>query len=328
MPYVVYLFSVFQLIPAEEITNATNEKELFGMHKIRGVYTALVTPVIEGKVSRPVIEKLVDFVVGNRNTGLVVLGGTGEYCALTNEQKIDAVKMTVAANKARVPIIAGIIGPGLPEAIEMGNRCKELGADAIMVVTPYYVVANQSGIIEYYTQIMENVNLPLILYNIPYRTGVNMLPETVERLLDADKAGQIIAIKECCPNLGQVMELLSKVKDRVSVLTGEEFMFFQEVACGAEGAILATSNLFPNIWADLFDLIKSGNLERASELALRLTPILCLVFAESNPGPLKEAMKVIGIDCGDPLPPLSRTTDEIAHGLRTEIAKVLNWYSK
>ncbi|MCD8234290.1 MAG: dihydrodipicolinate synthase family protein, partial [Cloacibacillus porcorum] len=143
------------------------------MEKVRGIYTALCTPVMDGKVNEAAMDKLVNFVIENRTAGLVALGGTGEYCALTNEQRIDAVKMTIAANKGRVPVVAGIIGPGLPEAIEMGNKCKELGADAIMVVTPYYVVANQQGIYDYYRQVMKNVDLPLVLYNIPYRTGVN-----------------------------------------------------------------------------------------------------------------------------------------------------------
>lgn len=298
------------------------------MQKMTGIYTALCTPVFDGKVNQPTMEKLVDFVIDNRNTGLVVLGGTGEYCALTHEQRIDAVKMTLAANRGRVPVVAGIIGPGLPEAIEMGNRCKELGVDALMVVTPYYVVAGQEGLFEYYSHIMKGVNLPLILYNIPYRTGVNMLPETVERLLDTDKKGQIIGMKECCTSMNQVLNLLSRLRDRISILTGEEFLFYQEVSCGADGAILATSNLFPDIWADLFDLIKAGNLERASEIVLRLTPVLRLVFAESNPGPLKEAMKIIGIDCGDPLLPLVRTTDEIASSLDVEIKKMRDWYKK
>ena len=127
------------------------------MEKVRGIYTALCTPVIDGKVNAAAMDKLVNFVIDNGTTGLVALGGTGEYCALTNEQRVDAVKMTIDANKGRVPVVAGIIGPGLPEAIEMGNKCKELGADAIMVVTPYYVVANQQGIYEYYQQVMKHV---------------------------------------------------------------------------------------------------------------------------------------------------------------------------
>ena len=234
--------------------------------------------------------------------------------------------MTIAANKGRVPVVAGIIGPGLPEAIEMGNKCKELGADAIMVVTPYYVVANQQGIYDYYRQVMKNVDLPLVLYNIPYRTGVNMLPETVERLLDSDDRGQIVAMKECCPNMGQVLELLSKVRERTSVLTGEEFLFYQEISCGAQGGILATSNLLPKMWADIFDLIVAGKRERAAEIVVKVTPLLRLIFAESNPGPLKDAMKMIGIDCGDPLLPLEKPGKEIVDGLARELKKFQDWY--
>ena len=296
------------------------------MEKVRGIYTALCTPVMDGKVNAAAMDKLVNFVIDNGTTGLVALGGTGEYCALTNEQRIDGVKMTIAANKGRVPVVAGIIGPGLPEAIEMGNKYKELGADAIMVVTPYYVVANQQGIYDYYRQVMKNVDLPLVLYNIPYRTGVNMLPETVERLLDSDDRGQIVAMKECCPNMGQVLELLSKVRERTSVLTGEEFLFYQEISCGAQGGILATSNLLPKMWADIFDLIVAGKRERAAEIVVKVTPLLRLIFAESNPGPLKDAMKMIGIDCGDPLLPLEKPGKEIVDGLARELKKFQDWY--
>lgn len=296
------------------------------MIKIEGIYTALCTPIVDGKVNEKVMDKLVNFVIENRTTGLVALGGTGEYCALSNEQRVDAIKMAISANKGRVPLVAGIIGPGLAEAIDMGNKCKELGADAIMVVTPYYVVANQQGIYEYYMQVMKNVDLPLVLYNIPYRTGVNMLPETVERLLDGDKNGQIVGIKECSPNLGQVLGLLSKVKERTSVLTGEEFLFFQEVSCGARGAILATSNLLPRVWSDLFDLIKQGKMDMASEIVIKITPLLRLIFAESNPGPLKAAMKMIDIDCGDPLLPLRNPSKAITESLEKELKKLLEWY--
>lgn len=296
------------------------------MEKVRGIYTALCTPIINNMVNKPAMEKLVNYVVDNGTTGLVALGGTGEYCALTNEQRIDAVRATIEFNKGRVPVVAGIIGPGLPEAIEMGNKCKELGADAIMVVTPYYVVSSQQGIYEYYQQVMKNVDLPLVLYNIPYRTGVNMLPETVERLLDNDDRKQIVGMKECCPNMGQVLELLSKVRDRTSVLTGEEFLFYQEISCGAQGAILATSNLLPKLWSDLFNLIEAGEMKKAAEIVIKVTPVLRLIFAESNPGPLKEAMKMIGIDCGDPILPLVKPSKQIVDSLEVELKKLTDWY--
>lgn len=296
------------------------------MENVRGIYTALCTPVINGKFNEESMERLVDFVIENRTAGLVALGGTGEYCALSVDQRIKVIKTTIAANKGRVPVVAGIIGPGLPETIEMGNKCKDLGVDAIMVVTPYYVVSSQQGIYDYYRQVMENVNLPLILYNIPYRTGVNMRPETVERLLDNDEKGLIVGMKECCPDMGQVLELLSKVKDRTSVLTGEEFLFYQEVSCGAKGGILATSNLLPKLWADLFNMIQTGELKKASEVVVKITPLLRLIFAESNPGPLKEAMKMIGIDCGDPLLPLLKPSKQLVESLGKELKKILDWY--
>lgn len=297
------------------------------MIKISGVYTALCTPIIENKVCESALDKLINHVLSNGCKGLVALGGTGEYCGLSHQQRIDTVKMTIAANKKRVPVIAGIIGPGLPEAIEMGNKCRELGADAIMVVTPYYVIANQHGIKDYYQLLMKEVALPIVLYNIPYRTSVNMMPETVERLLDDDKSGQIVAIKECTPNMGQALDLLSRVKDRISFLCGEEYLFLTEVSCGAAGAILASSNLVPQIWNDMFDSVKAGNLKRAEEILLHITPLLRQVFAESNPGPLKHAMKMIGIDCGYALNPLTNVSDEVVKKLEIELNNLLKWYS-
>jgi 4-hydroxy-tetrahydrodipicolinate synthase len=294
--------------------------------RVKGVYTALVTPVIGGEVSAEATNKLVDHVLDNGCAGLVALGGTGEYCALSDEQRVEFVRFVMAANRGRAPVIAGIIGPGLPETIEMGNKCKELGVDALMVVTPYYVIANQQGIIDYYETVVKEVKMPLVLYNIPYRTSVNMLPESVEKLLDRDKSGQIIGIKECCQNMGQALELLCRVKDRISFICGEEFLFLTEVACGAEGAILATSNLVPKIWTDLFNLVKSGNLNRSSEIVIHLIPLLRQVFAESNPGPLKQAMKMIGIDCGDALNPLTSVSAGVVNSLKTELTKLLEWY--
>ena len=294
--------------------------------KIEGIYTALVTPVIDGKISQPAMERVVDYVLDGGSSGLVALGGTGEYCGLSGEQRVEAVKMTIAANKGRVPIVAGVIGPGLSEAVEIGNKCKELGVDALMAVTPYYVIANQEGLIDYYESLMKAVKLPLILYNIPYRTSVNMLPETVEKLLDRDKAGQIIGIKECCPNMGQAMELLVRVKDRISFLCGEEFLFLSEVACGASGAILATSNLVPQIWADLFKIIKAGDLNRAATIVQHLVPVLRQIFAESNPGPLKHAMRMIGIDCGSALSPLTSVSPAVIKSLEAELKKLQAWY--
>lgn len=294
--------------------------------RIKGVYNALVTPVFDGRVDPVTIERLVDHVLENGCSGLVVLGGTGEYCGLSVAQRIDAIKSVVSANRKRVPVVAGVIGPGLSEAIEMGHKSKALGVDALMVVTPYYVITNQEGLIDYYETLMREVSLPLVLYNIPYRTMVNILPDTVEKLLDRDKFKQIIGIKECSPNMGQVLDLLSRVKDRISFVCGEEYMFLPEISCGGDGAILASSNLLPKIWCDLFKIIKAGDLARASEIMLRLTPVLRQIFAESNPGPLKHGMRMIGIDCGSALNPLTSIPKEVVKKLEEELKKLFDWY--
>lgn len=297
------------------------------MVRIKGVYNALVTPVIDGKVNERAMNRLVDHVLDNGCSGLVVLGGTGEYCGLNASQRIDAIKAAVSANGKRVPLVAGVISPGLPEVIEMGQKSKELGADALMVVTPYYVIASQQGLIDYYEAVMKEIDLPLVLYNIPYRTMVNLLPETVEKLLDRDKAGKIIGIKECTPNMGQALDLLSRIRDRISFICGEEYMFLTEVACGGDGAILASSNLLPKVWSDLFKMIKSGDIARASEIVLQLTPVLRQVFAESNPGPLKHGMRMIGIDCGLALSPLTSVSASLVERLEKELRALLDWYS-
>lgn len=294
--------------------------------RIEGVYDALVTPVKDGRVCEETMERLVEHVLGNGCSGLVALGGTGEYCGLSWQQRVDAVKATVSAGRKRVPVVAGVIGPGLSEAIEMGRRSKELGVDALMAVTPYYVIANQEGLIDYYETLMREVDLPLVLYNIPYRTNVNMLPETVERLLDRDKRGQVIGIKECTPSMGQALDLLSRIRGRISFICGEEYMFLSEIACGGEGAILASSNLLPRIWSDLFRIVKAGDLPRASEIFLRLIPVLRQVFAESNPGPLKHGMRMIGIDCGSALSPLTTVSADVVQKLEKELKALLDWY--
>ena len=304
------------------------KKRCVKVQKISGIYTALCTPVKDRRIDKVALEKLVDNVIDKGCSGLVALGGTGEYCALSGEQRLEAVKLAASINNGRVPLIAGIIGPGLPEAIEMGNQCKTLGVDAIMAVTPYYVIANQEGIFNYYQSLMKAIPLPLVLYNIPYRTNVNMLPETVERLLDGDRAGQIVGIKECTPNLGQALDLLSRVKDRISFLCGEEYLFLTEISCGGSGAILASSNLIPEIWVDLFKTIKSGDLERAREIVLHVIPLLRQIFAESNPGPLKKALKMVDMDCGDALSPLTAVSESVICQIEVELDSLREWYSK
>lgn len=291
---------------------------------LNGIYTALVTPVNKGAIDRKGMDRLVGHVIEKGSKGVVVLGGTGEYCALSENQRADAVTAAIESSKGKVPVVVGILSPGLEDSISMGIESKKMGADAVMLVTPYYVVAKQEGIKEYFLRFMEKVDLPLILYNIPYRTMVNMLPQTVSDLIK-EAPGRVIGIKECVPNVNQAFELMNLVGDSISVLCGEEPLFVTETGYGAKGAILATSNLFPEIWVAMFEYLKNGNFEKAKTIHRKMIPSLKLLFAETNPGPLKAALKYKGLDCGPSLLPLTEPNEALQKNLFQELDKLDAW---
>lgn len=293
------------------------------LKEIKGVYTALVTPIIKGEVNESVFKRLINYQLENGSDGLLVLGGTGEYVALSREQRIKAVKICIKETKKRVPVICGILDPGLNDAIEMGKNVKDLGVDAIMLLNPYYVVPTQKGIINYYLEFIENVDMPIVLYNIPYKTNVNILPETVLNLIN--QTPNIIGIKECTTNLDQASRLILLIGDKISFCCGEEPLLFTELIMGAKGAFMATSNLFPQIFKKMYLLIKEGNIEGAKEIHFKIIPLLRSLFAETNPGPLKEAMKCIGIDCGSVLPPLVMPDRKLVEIINKNVNEIKNF---
>ncbi len=292
---------------------------------LQGLFPALVTPVQNDEVDQASLKKLTKFLLENGSDGLVVLGGTGEYAALSKKQRINAVKV-VQENAGDSPVIVGILDPGFNDAVEMGKISKEMGADAVMLITPYYVIPKQEGIINYYLRFMDKVDLPMIIYNIPYRTNVNIEPETVNKL--SEQAPQVIGIKECTPNIGQAAHLMELTRDRISFLCGEEFLLFTELMMGADGAILATANIFPRIWKDMLLSVKSSNINKARDIYFKMLPLLRAVFAETNPGPLKAAMKYASIDAGAVLDPLSPPDDKKIDQLNGIIDEIREWYSR
>lgn len=292
---------------------------------IEGLYTALITPVKDDRVNKDAMNHLLDHVLEGGSDGLVILGGTGEYGALTAEQRDIAIGYCVEKTAGRVPVVVGILTPGLHDAIEMGKRSKELGADAVMLVTPYYVIADHEGLVAHHLKFMDAVDLPLILYNIPYRTLVNMQPETVAEIVDKSD-GQVVGIKECAPNIGQVTKLISMVSDRISVICGDESLFCTETIMGAKAGILATSNIIPRFWKKMFTEIQDGNINEAVKMHLEIQPFIEAVFAETNPGPLKAAMNYAGFDCGDALLPLHAPEKKLIEKLIAEMKLIEHWW--
>ena len=265
--------------------------------KFQGIYTAMVTPMdANAKVEVEKLKKLVEFQIKSGIHGIVMLGGTGEYAALSSEDRKCTVQTAKDTAAGRVPVVAGVLEPGFGECLKACKEFEEIGVDALLVLTPFYLSPSQPGIVDYFQKIDQVVHTPIILYNIPYRTSVNMLPETVETIVNTTH--NVVGIKECSPDLGQNIDLLRRVGDRISVLSGEEFLAASVMAYGACGGIIATANVVPEIWLKLYETAQAGNHGETAAMVKKYIPLFKALFRESNPGPIKYAMRQIGLDCG------------------------------
>lgn len=291
------------------------------MKSFEGIMTALLTPLTaENRVDTAKLEKLIDFQLEHGVKGLLVLGGTGEYTALTMEAREEAVRETVRYTNGRVPVVAGVLEPGIGEAVKFAKLCKQAGADALLVLAPFYVHPTQEGIIDFFRTVDRAVDMPLLVYNIPYRTYVNVLPETVEKMVE--EMPNIIGMKECSPSFGQAVELIQRVGDRISVLSGEEFLMSGEILMGAKGAVMATANLIPDVWVKLYEYAARGELQKLRDLLKRYYHLIQLLFKEINPGPLKYAMGQIGLDMGRLSIPLREPSAGLQEELDQEMKKL------
>ncbi len=290
------------------------------LKKLEGILSALVTPLTKNyELDEEKLRAHVDFQIENGIRGIVMMGGTGEYAALTAAQRKRAVEVAIEAAAKRVPVIAGALEPGFGECAAACRTFQECGADALLVLTPYYLSPSQEGIVDYFQRIDQIVDIPIVLYNIPYRTAVNMLPETVEKIVDTTK--HVIGIKECSPNLGQNIELIKRVGERISILSGEEFLAVSVIAAGAVGGIIATTNVLPQIWVKLYELTASGNTNEAHDMLKDYLPVFQALFKEANPGPIKYAMRRLGLNGGYACTPIP---EEPTEATRRLIEKVLS----
>lgn len=286
--------------------------------RLEGIIPALVTPILQRgeKLNKQVLEDLVENVLDKGVHGVCVLGGTGEYCALSDSVRVAAVETVVEKVNGKVPVIVGLVEPGFLHTKEMIYQSKKIGASAAMVVSPYYVSPTQQGIADYYCRLADSADIPLVLYNVPYRTGVNIEPETVSLI---GEKSNIIGIKECSPNMAQVQRLIRLVGDKIAVLSGEDMFVVLEMAMGARGGILASAALLPEKWSQIYLSVKAGDIKGAIEQHAELSLIFKYLFVECNPGPLKAALTMSGFDVGPVLPPLTQIREEY----RVELKKAL-----
>ncbi len=261
----------------------------------KGSIVAIVTPFKNGQVDFDTLRQLVEFQIEGGTDAIVPCGTTGEASTLDYDEHMAVVKTVIEQVKGRVPVIAGTGSNSTNEAIELSRQAKDAGADGVLLVTPYYNKPTQEGLVRHYSAIADAVAIPQILYNVPGRTGVNMLPETVARI--APKKN-VVAIKEATGSLQQASEILALCGDQIDVLSGDDFITFPMMACGAKGVISVLANIMPKAVGDLTDAFYAGDLEKARQLHLATLKIGNAMFIESNPIPVKSALAMMG-KCSD-----------------------------
>jgi 4-hydroxy-tetrahydrodipicolinate synthase len=256
-----------------------------------GSLIAIVTPFKKGRVDERALGDLIEFQIANGTHGIVPCGTTGESATLSHEEHNRVIACTVETVKRRVPVIAGSGSNSTDEAIALTQFAKKAGADAALLITPYYNKPTQDGLYRHYKAVAESVDLPLVLYNIPGRTSVNMLPSTVARL---SAVRNIVAIKEGSASLQQVSEIIQACGDRITVLSGDDPLTLPMMAVGATGVITVTANIAPKDMAGMVNAWAAGRFEEARRLHYKLYPLFTALFLETNPIPVKEALGLMG----------------------------------
>ena len=259
---------------------------------IHGSIVAIVTPFSGGAVDYPRLEELIEFHIESGTHGIVPVGTTGESPTLSHAEHKEVVKFTVNTAGGRVPVVAGTGSNSTEEAVEFTEFAEKAGADAALVVTPYYNKPTQEGMYRHFRTLAGKTSLPLILYNVPGRTGVNAEPETVERLFrDCEN---IIGVKEATGSLEQASRIIHLCGEEFTVLSGDDAVNYPLLAVGAKGFITVTANIAPGDVAELYNSFARGDVEEARRLHYRLLPLNSVLFVESNPIPVKAALALMG----------------------------------
>jgi 4-hydroxy-tetrahydrodipicolinate synthase len=281
-----------------------------------GVYVPLVTPFsADGAVDFAALRRLVDWVIENGASGVVPCGTTGESPTLSHTEHEQVIARTVDYTAGRVPVIAGTGSNCTAEAVALTAHAEEMGVDGMLLIAPYYNRPNQAGIIEHFKAVAAATTKPLILYNIPKRTGINMEPATVITL---SKVPNITGIKEASGDIDQIMTIIQGTEE-FSVLTGDDNLLFTLCALGGHGGICTSSHFLPGEWVRLVDLVAAGELAEARALHYRLLPLAKGLFCEPNPVPLKAALAMVGMPVGDPRLPLVAATDQCKATVRAAL---------
>lgn len=286
-----------------------------------GLYTATTTPMNpDGSLNLSLIKSQVENQLKAGISGLVAVGGTGEASALSASERAEVVRATVEAASGRVPVVAGVTTPGLPDTLALGRSFLDAGADGLMVITPYGTAPSQAGIRDYYKAVADGVGQAVMLYDIPYLTSVTTNPDTV---LDIANDGSIFAIKASNPDQAAFTRLVQLVGDKIAIMSGDEHLFAVQTALGAIGGVLASTNILPKTWVQIMETARAGDLTLAQQQIARIHDFLVNVYAEPNPGPMKAAQALTGLDVGPVRLPNRTPEAALVGNMRQQLTELL-----
>jgi len=272
----------------------------------KGCGTAIITPFTKTNVNFPEFEKLINYQIEKGADSIIVCGTTGESSTMSVEEKKATIQFAIRIVNKRIPVIAGTGGNCTQSAIEMTKFAEEVGADAVLVVTPYYNKTTQAGLIAHYTAIANSTKLPIIMYNVPSRTGLNITPSTC---LELSKLDNIVAIKEASGNLSQVAEIAALCRNNLHIYSGNDDQILPILSLGGVGVISVLSNVVPDVVHKMTYDYFEGNIKEATKLQLDTIDLTSSLFCEVNPIPVKAAMNMIGFNVGTPRLPLVEMSD-------------------
>ncbi|MBO8143981.1 MAG: 4-hydroxy-tetrahydrodipicolinate synthase [Thermodesulfobacterium sp.] len=290
--------------------------------KLQGSIVALITPFKDGKVDENSLRNLIKWHLEAGTHGILVLGTTGEAPAIDMEERKRIMEITLEEAKGKVPLIVGTGTNNTKKVFKYTKLAEEMGFDAALIVTPYYNKPSQNGLYEHYSYIAKNTQIPIILYNVPGRTGVNLLPDTTARLSQIEN---IVAIKEACGDIKQVTELVLKCSKDFTILSGDDFTAYATVMLGGKGVISVAANVMPKEMAQLMESALNGDVTKAQELNLRLYPLYKAMFVETNPVPAKTALWLMGkIETPEVRLPLAQLTEKSLETLKIILKETYN----
>lgn len=285
------------------------------MSVFTGAGVAIVTPMTKtGEVNYPKLEEILEYQIANGTDSIIICGTTGESSTLTHEEHLEAIRFTIEKVAGRIPVIAGTGSNCTETAIYLSTEAEKYGADALLIVTPYYNKATQKGLIAHYTAIANSVKLPIIMYNVPSRTGCNIQPQTAVELVR--NVENIVGIKEASGNISQVAKLMELADGCIELYSGNDDQVVPLLSLGGLGVISVLSNVAPKETHDMVAKFLEGDIAGSREIQLRAIPLVDQLFCEVNPIPVKAALNMMGMEAGPLRMPLTEMEPEHKENLR------------